>query len=92
MRKHILIILITLALSGCAVVAWDHPTKGYGRVSTLSTKGSAEFVRDYYDCEESARRYANDQDKCNNPCLFAREHTRCMKEKHGWKIDRDAEQ
>jgi len=60
--------------------------------SHLSTKGSAEFVRDYYDCEESARRYANDQDKCNNPCLFAREHTRCMKEKHGWKIDRDAEQ
>lgn len=91
MSKHILIILIALALSGCAVVTWKHPTKGYGKISTMSTKGSAEFMRDYHGCEEIVTLYANDQDKSNDPCLVAREHTRCMKEKHGWKIDKDAD-
>ena len=90
--KHILIILIALALSGCAVVTWKHPTKGYGKISTMSTKGSAEFMLDYHGCEEIAMRHAKDQDKCNDPCLVAREHTRCMKEEHGWKIDENADQ
>jgi len=88
MNKHILIILIALALSGCAVVTWSHPTKGYGTISTLRTKGSAEFVRDNHDCEESATRYASDLGKCNDICLVARAHTRCMKEKHGWEIEK----
>jgi len=47
---------------------------------------------DYHGCEEIAMRHANNQDKCNDLCLVAREHTRCMKEKHGWKIDENADQ
>ncbi len=88
MSKHILIILVVLALSGCAVVTWKHPTKGYGNISTLHTKGSAEFVRDNHDCEESATLYANGLGKCNDPCLVAKAHTRCMIEKHGWEIEK----
>lgn len=91
MSKHVLIVLITMALSGCAVVGWKHSTKGYGEVSTLSTKGSTEFMRDYQDCDEIATRYADDQENSYNPCIAAREHTRCMKEKYGWVIEKNVE-
>jgi uncharacterized protein YceK len=91
MSKNVLIIFIILALSGCAVVSWKHSTKGYGEVSTLSTKGSAEFMRDYQDCNEVATRYTDDHEDSYNPCIAAREHTRCMKEKYGWVIDKNVE-
>ena len=88
MSKYLLTALLTLALSGCATVSWKHSSKGYGKVSTLSTKGSAGFLRDYQDCDEIATRYADDHESPYNPCIAAREHTRCMKEKYGWEIDK----
>ena len=91
MSKNILIVLIILTLSGCAVVSWKHTTKGYGEVSTLSTKGSTEFMHDYQDCNEVATQNADDHEGPYNPCIAAREHTRCLKEKYGWVIDKNAE-
>ncbi len=94
MSKHIFIILVTLALSGCAVVSWKHPTKGSGKISTMrDAKGSVEFVHDYHDCEKIADQPVNSLNKSNDPCLAARNHTKCMKEKYGWEIiDKNATQ
>lgn len=91
MSKNVLIVLIILALSGCAVVIWKHPTKGYGEVSAVSTKGSTEFMRDYQDCNEVAKEIADNHEGPYNPCTNAREHTRCLKEKYGWVIDKNVE-
>ena len=87
MNKLILPILVALVLSGCAVVAWNHPTKGDGKISTLrDPRGSTEFIRDYHDCGEIADQHVNSLDKVDDPCLADRERTKCMKNKYGWKI------
>lgn len=87
MSKLILLILVTLTLNGCAVITWNHPTKGHGKISTMrDPKGSNEFIQDYRECGRIADQYVNSLDKVNDPCLADRERTKCMKNKYGWKI------
>ena len=89
MRKLIFLILFAaLTLNGCAVITWNHPTKGHGKISTMrDPKGSNEFIRDYDDCKKIAAQYVNSMDKVTDPCLADREHTKCMKNKYGWKLE-----
>ena len=57
MNKQIFLILIALTLNGCVAIKWNHPTKGYGNISTMfNPKGSNEFIRDYKDCGKIADR------------------------------------
>ena len=87
MSKLIFLILVALTLNGCAVITWNHPTKGYGKISTMrDPNGSSEFIRDYDDCGKIADQYVNSLDKVTGPCLADRERTKCMKKKYGWKI------
>lgn len=87
MNRLILLILTILTLNGCAVITWSHPTKGYGKISTLrDPKGSNEFIREYNECGKIAEQYVNSLDNVSDPCLTDRERTKCMKNKYGWKI------
>ena len=55
MNKQILLILIALTLNGCVAIKWNHPTKGYGNISTMfNPRGSNEFISDYKDCGKIA--------------------------------------
>ena len=63
MNKQILLILIALTLNGCVAIKWNHPTKGYGNISTMfNPKGSNEFIRDYKDCGKIADRQVKEED------------------------------
>ena len=87
MNKQILLILIALTLNGCVAIKWNHPTKGYGNISTMfNPKGSNEFIRDYKDCGKIADRQENASGKVIDPCLSDRMRIKCMKDKYGWKI------
>ena len=87
MSKLIFLILVALTLNGCAVITWNHPTKGHGKISTMrDPKGSNEFIRDYDNCGKIADQYVNSLDKVTDPCLADRERTKCMKNKYGWKL------
>tara|TARA_Y100001936_G_scaffold206962_1_gene211669 strand:+ start:1726 stop:2010 length:285 start_codon:yes stop_codon:yes gene_type:complete len=87
MSKKIILILIMIALNGCATIIWTHPTKGDGKTHTMrSPKGSASFIRDYDSCEKIADQYVNNLNKVSDPCLTDRELIKCMKVKYGWKI------
>ena len=63
MNKQIFLILIALTLNGCVAIKWDHPTKGYGNISTMfNPKGSNEFIRDYKDCGKIADRQVREEE------------------------------
>jgi hypothetical protein len=62
MNKQIFLILIALTLNGCVAIKWNHPTKGYGNISTMfNPKGSNEFIRDYKDCGKIADRQVREK-------------------------------
>ena len=63
MNKQIFLILIALTLNGCVAIKWNHPTKGYGNISTMfNPKGSNEFIRDYKDCGKIADRQVREEE------------------------------
>ena len=72
MNKQILLILIALTLNGCVAIKWNHPTKGYGNISTMfSPRGSNEFIRDYKDCGKIADRQAKEEEAKTKKAIFA---------------------
>tara|TARA_B110000240_G_scaffold125008_1_gene139319 strand:- start:601 stop:951 length:351 start_codon:yes stop_codon:yes gene_type:complete len=74
MNKQILLILIALALNGCVAIKWNHPTKGYGNISTMfNPKGSNEFIRDYKDCGKIADRQVKEEEAEKKKARLAKE-------------------
>ena len=74
MNKQIFLILIALTLNGCAVIKWNHPTQGYGNISTMfDPKGSNEFIRDYKDCGKIADRQAKEKKTKQKKARLAKE-------------------
>ena len=72
MNKQIFLILIVLILNGCTTVKWNHPTKGYGNISTMfSPRGTNEFIRDYKDCGKIADQQVKEEKAKNKKALFA---------------------
>ena len=72
MNKQIFLILTVLILNGCTTVKWNHPTKGFGNISTMfSPRGSNEFIRDYKDCGKIADRQAKEKEAKTKKAIFA---------------------
>jgi hypothetical protein len=74
MNKQIFLILIALTLNGCVAIKWNHPTKGYGNISTMfNPKGSNEFIRDYKDCGKIADRQVKEEEAEKKKARLAKE-------------------
>jgi hypothetical protein len=74
MSNQIFLILIALTLNGCVAIKWNHPTKGYGKISTMfAPKGSNEFIRDYKDCGKIADRQVKEEEAEKKKARLAKE-------------------